>query len=97
RNGEDEGKREQEGSDHSIKERRPFNAIQDENRLQDSPAVTIGRELGFRSLGPGRIGRLDLPDRHPKLEGMDADLSLDLEPGRENREAFDEPARKNAI
>src|SRR5699024_4808517 len=58
---------------------------------------SIGRQLGMRPFRARRVDGLDLPDRHPELERMDAHLGLDLETRRQHRKALYETPRKYPI
>src|SRR6185369_67579 len=75
----------------------PLDAVERYDRLQDPPAVRIGRKLGVRALGPRRVSRLDLSYRHSELERVDTDLRLDLESGREDRKTLHETPGKDPV
>ena len=86
RDGEDHGERRQEQAEAAVEQDRPLDPVEMEDRLQDPPAVALGRELGDRALGPRAVSGDDLADRHGQLERVDADLGLGLEAARQRRE-----------
>src|SRR3954467_717991 len=81
----------------SVKQYRPLDPVEVEDRLEDTPSVAIGRKLGLRSFRARAISSVDLADGHCQLERVNADFGLCLEPPRQGREGFRETARKYPV